>query len=125
MKKLILPVVVVISLTLFSFILPTTGGVSQIGEQLYSVERETVFNMDDKQLITNKLQKAYDISDAQLKEITEGKPMSLEATAGKAILHKTWINIALVNEHFVVWEISADNSAKYSELVDRIDSYTK
>lgn len=127
MKKLVLTSVVCLSLTLFSFTKSTEGGVQRVGRDLYNVTAEARFNSADQSLINKTLQTHYNISDVELRRAEANGGLTLEAKAGKAILQKTWIYIALVRENFVVWDNARLTPAEQSEftaLSRKISAYS-
>lgn len=123
MKKFILPALIVGSLTLFSFTKPVDGGVKRIAENLFSVERGTVFNECDRDLLNYAIQSTYQITDLEL-EKAGSAGIELKQTAGKAIMNRVWINLAIMYEHFVVWDLAANTEVEsYAKVIAVVNKY--
>lgn len=124
MKKFILPALLVGSLTLFSFTKPTDAGVKRVAKNLFSVQRETAFSDCDRDLLNYAIKSTYKITDLQLEQ-AGSSGIELKQTAGKAIMSRVWINIAIMYENFVVWDIASNSEVEsYQKVIDVVEKYS-
>jgi hypothetical protein len=124
MKKFILPALVVGSLTLFSFTKPVDAGVKRVGKNLFQVDRTASFNECDKDMINYAIQSQYKISDLQLEQAGSAG-IELKAQAGKIILNRVWLNLAVAFEQVVVYDVAANIEVEsQKKLIEVVNKYS-
>jgi len=126
MKKFILPALIVGSLTLFSFTKPVQCGVEKIGENNFNVYGQVDFSPEDAAFIQQTLQKAYDISDLDLKSSKDGN-FTLQGKAGKSFVNWHLFELLIIRQVYE-WDnvkISEADQASINKMSAILEKYGK